>query len=207
MLPSRTHSHITILTSWWIFRRVGGGSYGLIFGQMGSNGQSHVGGGLWLQGCAAKAQGHGDRQTADEGGEEGGGRRDLEADTHCEGKSLTQAPTSPAGRLSEGDVHVPMGVDPGRKDGESAWPLGWQLDSRRVCGMSLICPQHPLRNCGGPGLFPTPPGTSSTARLPPGGGSTERRHRLCCDREELNTVLGWGLQLPLHVTHVTKPNP
>lgn len=46
MLPSRPHSHITILTSWWVFGRVGGGGYGLIFGQMGSHGQSHVGGGL-----------------------------------------------------------------------------------------------------------------------------------------------------------------
>ena len=81
---------------------------------------------------AAKAQACFDRQTdgpQTKEGRKGGRPGGLAADAHMWGKPSPGA-DPPAGRLSEGDVHVPVGVDSARGGAESQLGLGTQhLDS------------------------------------------------------------------------------
>lgn len=106
----------------------------------------------------------------------------------------------PAGRLPEGDVHVPVGVDSAGE--EAAGEHGLQD------------PEH----AAGSDLSPVPSGTSSNGqRLPPGRaqasldeepGSMELELRISASRQvagEPRTVLRWGLWLSLSVTHATEP--
>lgn len=136
----RPHAHIAILISWWVFGRVGGRGHGLVFGQIDSNGQSHVGGGAYSgsrvglpRSCtigAVRAWAQTDRPQNKErrkGGRlersrsrpRGNGVTRLHpARARRVGTTLAQAWTLPAGRLSEGDVHVPVGVDSARRETE-----------------------------------------------------------------------------------------
>lgn len=72
------------------------------------------------------------------------------------------------------------------------------LDSRRVCGMSLIHAQHPASSAIRTG--------STIEGCHQEVGSTELRHHVSAvGPKEPHVVLGCGLQLPLYVTHMTKP--
>lgn len=78
---------------------------------------------------AVRAQAPPDRHSTEYGGRRGrwlerfrsrlkGATRRRPAHAQCVGISPARALTLPAGRLSEGDVHVPMGVDSARRETE-----------------------------------------------------------------------------------------
>lgn len=85
----------------------------------------------------------------------------------------------------------------------------WTLEERRQVSMASRTGSWTADGCV---ACPSPTPSTPVSRairnrgLPPGVGSAELR---CCvfavDPKEPHVVLGWGLQLPLHVTHVTKP--
>lgn len=172
-------SPIIILTSWWVSGRVGGGGHGLIFGQMGSNYQSRVGGGMHsgsrvglprIHSCAAvKTWAQVDKRTDHRlrRGGRAGSWRDLAADQGEAEQRDHPACTGPYLQdVSRKEMFTSQWVWTlqGKKQRVSVACRTRALDSRVSVWQAPISPRAPApKALGWLGLSPGPSGTSSTA--------------------------------------------